>query len=57
MGVFLFLILVAVVPGLIGVLAEGPMYLLDIGIAVLVLGVAFFAVGRSRRARPARQGR
>lgn len=51
MAFFLFLILVAVVLGLIGVAAEGLFYLLIIGILVLVADVIFFAVHLSRRPR------
>ncbi|MFJ8073641.1 hypothetical protein ACIQ7Q_06765 [Streptomyces sp. NPDC096176] len=54
MALFLFLIIIAVVLGIVGVVTEGLMYLLIIGIAVLVLDVAFFGVRWSRRARPAR---
>ncbi|MEV3989875.1 hypothetical protein AB0J57_13325 [Streptomyces sp. NPDC049837] len=51
MALFLFLIIVAIILGLIGVVAEGLMYLLIIGIVVLVIDVIFFAVRWSRRSR------
>ncbi|GGU28723.1 hypothetical protein [Streptomyces lavendofoliae] len=51
MAFFLFLIIVAIVLGLIGVVAEGLMYLLIIGIAVLVLDLLFFGFRWSRRSR------
>lgn len=56
MAVLLFPALVAVVPALIGAVAEGPGYLLIIGIAVLVAASAVAAVHRSRhlRRRPVR---
>lgn len=43
MALFLFLLLVAVVLGLIGAVAEGLSYLLIIGIVVLVLDLAYVA--------------
>ncbi|MDX2648625.1 hypothetical protein OG937_43730 [Streptomyces sp. NBC_00510] len=51
MALFLFLLLVAVVLGLIGVVAEGLLYLLVIGIVVLVLDLVYVVVKwrRSRR--------
>ncbi|MFI9580554.1 hypothetical protein ACIHCQ_01600 [Streptomyces sp. NPDC052236] len=55
MAIFLFLILVAVVLGLIGVAAEGLFYLLIIGIIVLVADVIFFAARWSRRPRRPRR--
>ncbi|PKV89170.1 hypothetical protein [Streptomyces sp. TLI_146] len=51
MALFLFLILVAVVLGLIGAVADGLGYLLAIGVVVLVADIAFFTVRWSRRAR------
>ncbi|MDQ0794230.1 hypothetical protein [Streptomyces sp. B1I3] len=56
MALFLFLVLVAVVLGIVGVTVEGLGYLLIIGIAVLVAAVAFIAVRWSRRSgrRPIR---
>ncbi|GAA2475412.1 hypothetical protein [Streptomyces gobitricini] len=51
MALFLFLIIVAIVLGLIGVVAEGLMYLLIIGIVVLVLDVAFFGFRLFRNSR------
>ena len=50
MALFLLLVLVAVVLGIIGAVAEGLGYLLIIGIVVLVAAVAFIAVRWSRRA-------
>ncbi|MEU1623645.1 hypothetical protein ACFZAU_36065 [Streptomyces sp. NPDC008238] len=50
MALFLFLLLVAVVLGLIGVVAEGLLYLLVIGIVVLVLDLVLVGV-RWRRSR------
>ncbi|MFI8193900.1 hypothetical protein ACIF8T_34950 [Streptomyces sp. NPDC085946] len=44
MAIFLFLVLVAVVLGIIGAMAEGLGYLLIIGIAVFVAAVAVAAV-------------
>jgi hypothetical protein len=56
MALFLFLILVAVVLGIVGVVVKGLFYLLIIGIVVFLL--AFVVVGRlinaGRRQRPAR---
>ncbi|MFK8911313.1 hypothetical protein [Streptomyces sp. YS-3] len=49
MAMFLFLILVAVVLGLIGAVADGLGYLLAIGVVVLVADVVFFAMRWSRR--------
>ncbi|MFC5802190.1 hypothetical protein [Streptomyces formicae] len=56
MALFLFLVLVAVVLGIIGVAAEGLFYLLIIGIVLLVVTVASFGVHWSRRSarRPLR---
>ncbi|MBT2489205.1 hypothetical protein J7E96_11860 [Streptomyces sp. ISL-96] len=56
MAPFLFLVLVAVVLGIVGVAVEGLGYLLIIGIVVLVAAVAFIAVRWSRRSgrRPIR---
>ncbi|MDW4907249.1 hypothetical protein RB628_18295 [Streptomyces sp. ADMS] len=51
MALFLLLILVAVVLGLIGVVADGLGYLLALGIVVFAADVIFFAVRLSRRAR------
>ncbi|MEV5145262.1 hypothetical protein [Streptomyces sp. NPDC052727] len=48
MSVFLFLILVAVVLGIIGFVAHGLLYLLIIGAVVLVLDLVYGAV-RFRR--------
>ncbi|MET9513597.1 hypothetical protein [Streptomyces sp. NPDC002994] len=56
MALFLFLVLVAVVLGIIGVVVEGLFYLLIIGIVVLAATLAFIAVRWSRRSgrRPIR---
>ncbi|WP_405486535.1 hypothetical protein [Streptomyces sp. NBC_00096] len=51
MAVFLFLILIAVVLGLIGIVADGLGYLLVIGIALLTADVAFFTARWVRRSR------
>ncbi|GGQ10651.1 hypothetical protein [Streptomyces roseolilacinus] len=51
MAIFLFLVLVAVVLGLIGVAVEGMMYLLVIGAVVLVADLIFFGAHLSRRTR------
>lgn len=50
MAVFLFLILLAVVLGVIGVAAEGLGYLLFIGIAALVAALVYAGVRWSHRA-------
>jgi hypothetical protein len=44
MAIFLFLVLVAVAPGLIGAVAEGLTYLLIIGIVLLVADIVFFSM-------------
>ncbi|MBT2429638.1 hypothetical protein J7F02_29555 [Streptomyces sp. ISL-112] len=56
MAFFLFLVLVALVLGILGVVAEGLGYLLFVGIAVLVAAVVFIGVRWSRRSgrRPVR---
>jgi hypothetical protein len=51
MALFLFLLLVAIVLGLIGAVAEGLFYLLIIGIVVLVADLVLFGVRWSRRSR------
>ncbi|MGP4003813.1 hypothetical protein [Streptomyces sp. 8N706] len=51
MALFLFLLLVAVVLGIIGAVAEGLFYLLVIGIVLVVADVAFTAARWSRRTR------
>jgi 1,4-dihydroxy-2-naphthoate octaprenyltransferase len=55
MALFLFLLIVAVVLGFIGVLAEGLLYLLIIGVLVAVAAVLYLGmkIRRSGR-RPAR---
>ncbi|GAA5055053.1 hypothetical protein [Streptomyces sp. SID10815] len=56
LALFLFLILVAVVLGVIGVAASGLMYLLIIGIVVFVADVLLLGLrlGGRRGRRPAR---
>ncbi|WP_199830199.1 hypothetical protein [Streptomyces viridochromogenes] len=49
MALLLFLVLVAVVLGIIGVAAEGLGYLLIIGIVILVAALGLTAVRWSRR--------
>lgn len=51
MAMFLFLVLVAVALGIIGVAADGLGYLLAIGVVIFVADVAFLAVRGSRRVR------
>ncbi|MGE7435532.1 hypothetical protein [Kitasatospora sp. NPDC001175] len=55
MALVLFLIIVAIVLGIIGAVAKGLLYLLFIGVAVLILALAVSAV-RFRRGgrRPTR---
>jgi hypothetical protein len=55
-AVFLFLILLAVVLGIVGVVVKGLFYLLLIGIAVFLLAFVLAArmMGSARRQRPAR---
>ncbi|MFJ8667619.1 hypothetical protein [Streptomyces sp. NPDC093600] len=48
MALFLFLVLAAVVLGLIGVVVEGLFYLLVIGVVVFVCALTYFAL-RFRR--------
>jgi len=56
MVLFLLLLLIALVLGIVGATAHGLGYLLVIGIAVLVAGLALVAVRWSRRSgnRPIR---
>lgn len=56
MALLLFLVLVAVVLGIIGVAAEGLGYLLIIGIVILVAALGLIAVRWSQRTgrRPVR---
>lgn len=56
MALLLFLVLVAVVLGIIGVAADGLGYLLVVGVVVLVAALVLTAVRWSRRAhhRPIR---
>ncbi|MFG2875231.1 hypothetical protein ACGFYU_09520 [Streptomyces sp. NPDC048337] len=49
MTILLFLLLVAVILGLIGVVAEDMLYLLVIAILLVVAGVVFIATRWSRR--------
>ncbi|WP_265558727.1 hypothetical protein [Streptomyces hygroscopicus] len=49
MALFLFLILVAIVLGLIGVVAQGMFYLLVIGVVVLVADLILGGLRWSRR--------
>ncbi|MET8945591.1 hypothetical protein ABZX30_18865 [Streptomyces sp. NPDC004542] len=49
MALFLFLILVAVILGLIGVAAHGLFYLLVIGVVVFVADLVLFGARWSRR--------
>lgn len=49
MAIFLFLLLVAVILGLVGVVAEGMLYLLIIAILLFVADVVFIATRWSRR--------
>ncbi|MEV0692489.1 hypothetical protein [Streptomyces sp. NPDC050388] len=49
MALFLFLILVAIVLGIIGAVAEGLFYLLIIGIVVFVADLVLFGMRWSRR--------
>ncbi|MFI5682535.1 hypothetical protein [Streptomyces sp. NPDC051636] len=51
MALFLFLILVAIVLGLIGVAVKGLFYLLIIGAVVLLADLVLFGVRWSRRSR------
>jgi membrane protein implicated in regulation of membrane protease activity len=49
MAFFLFLILVALVLGVLGAVVEGLFYLLFIGIVLLVIAAVVLSVQRSRR--------
>jgi len=49
MALFLFLILVAIILGLIGAVAQGLSYLLVIGIVILAADLVLFGVRWSRR--------
>jgi hypothetical protein len=57
MSLFLFLVLVALVLGIIGVVAHGLFYLLIIGIVVLLVGLAYAAVRFRRGGRSSRVAR
>ncbi|MEU6366991.1 hypothetical protein ABZ876_14980 [Streptomyces sp. NPDC046931] len=56
MAFFLFLILVAIVLGLIGAVVKGLFYLLIIGVVIFVLNLLLWGVRWSRRShrRPVR---
>ncbi|MFE1782555.1 hypothetical protein ACFW9F_08190 [Streptomyces sp. NPDC059506] len=56
MALFLFLLLVALVLGILGVTLKGMLYLLFIGIAVFLLSLVLLGatLGRRRGRRPAR---
>lgn len=55
MIIFLFLVVAAIVLGVIGVVAHGLLYLLIIGIVLFVAGLAYLALrGRRSGRRPAR---
>ncbi|WP_374982464.1 hypothetical protein [Streptomyces fradiae] len=49
MAIFLFLVLVAVVLGIVGVVVEGLLYLLFIGVAVFLAALVFLGSWLSRR--------
>ncbi|MGW0633688.1 hypothetical protein [Streptomyces sp. NPDC002758] len=49
LALFLFLILVAIVLGLIGAVVEGLFYLLIIGVVVFVADLVLLGARRSRR--------
>ncbi|MGW1973822.1 hypothetical protein ACWCOY_36970 [Streptomyces tubercidicus] len=51
MAIFLFLLLVAVILGIIGVAAESLSYLLLIGIVIIVADIVFFGMRSYRRMR------
>ncbi|WP_328878355.1 hypothetical protein [Streptomyces sp. NBC_00299] len=51
MALFLFLLLVAVVLGFIGVLAEGLLYLLIIGVLVAVVAILYLGMKIRRSGR------
>ncbi|GAA2818123.1 hypothetical protein RMN57_19055 [Kitasatospora sp. CM 4170] len=53
MALVLFLIIVAIVLGLVGVVAEGLLHLLFIGIVVLIVALALSAVRFRRGGRSA----
>ncbi|MFR0355023.1 hypothetical protein [Streptomyces sediminimaris] len=57
MSLFLFLVLVAVVLGIIGVAAHGLFYLLIIGAAVLLIDLVYAAVRFRRGGRRHRVAR
>lgn len=56
MALFLFLVLVAVALGIVGVVVNGLLYLLVVGVVVFLLAFVLLgrSVGRARRQRPAR---
>jgi hypothetical protein len=53
LALFLLLVIVAIVLGLVGVVVNGLLYLLFIGIAVFLAALIFAAL-RMRRRRPGR---
>ncbi|GAA2264606.1 hypothetical protein GCM10010430_56570 [Kitasatospora cystarginea] len=53
MALVLFLIIVAILLGIVGVVAKGLLYLLFIGVAVLVIAVVISAVRFRRGGRSA----
>ncbi|MEU4167034.1 hypothetical protein AB0F46_09125 [Streptomyces sp. NPDC026665] len=57
MSLFLFLILVAIVLGLVGVAAHGLFYLLIIGVAVLVADLVYAGMRLRRGGRKQRVAR
>ncbi|MFB4307151.1 hypothetical protein [Actinomadura sp. GTD37] len=56
MALFLFILLIAVALGIVGVVVKGLFYLLIIGIVVLVVDLVLSGIrlGRRGRSRPAR---
>ena len=50
----LFLVIVAIVLGIVGVVVKGLLYLLFIGIVVFLVGLLIGAAGTRRRSRRAR---
>lgn len=54
MALFLFVVIVAIVLGIVGVVVHGLLYLLIIGIVLVIADVAFLAVRRRTSRRPLR---
>lgn len=55
MALFLFVVIVAIVLGIIGAVAKGLLFLLFIGIAAFIVDfVVLAAIFRGRRRRPSR---